>query len=88
MMRHPDDGDGLTAIFYCKDPGSQGVEMCDTFYRTDRGSWVVQGKRRGERVAAQLVGLADNETYVEVSGPTVDVFVRRYVEEHYGVDLR
>ncbi|MER7129290.1 hypothetical protein [Streptosporangium saharense] len=86
-MSLPDDGDDLRAVFYCKDPNSQGVDMCDTFYRTDRASWIVQGKRRGERVATQLVGLADDETFVEVSEPTVAAFVRHYVKEHHGVDL-
>ncbi|MFI0409104.1 hypothetical protein [Actinomadura sp. 3N508] len=48
---------------------------------------MVQGKRRGTEVATQLVALANDETFCEVSGSTMEHFVRRYVEEHYGVDL-
>jgi hypothetical protein len=61
--------------------------MCETFYTTDRNTWMVQGKQRGEGVAAQLVGLAHDETFCEVSDPTMDLFVRKYVKERYGVDL-
>ncbi|GAA2640641.1 hypothetical protein SMC26_44650 [Actinomadura fulvescens] len=81
------DGDDLTATFYSKDPESQGDVECDGFYATDRDSWIVQGKKRGPKVAAQLVALADDETFLEISGPTAEVFVRKYVRERYGIDL-
>jgi S-adenosyl methyltransferase len=52
---------------------------CATFYRTDRDSWIVQGKRRGPRVAAQLVAFGDDETFAEIPAPLVDLFVKKYV---------
>ncbi|WP_018655551.1 hypothetical protein [Actinomadura flavalba] len=87
MGRGNGEGDGPVVTFYCKDPGSQGDIECDTFYSTDRGSWVVQGKARGADVGAQLVALGDDEGFVEISGPAAAVFVRKYVREHYGIDL-
>ncbi|MQY06134.1 hypothetical protein [Actinomadura macrotermitis] len=63
------------------------VPACETFYATDRDSWVVQGKQRGAKVAAQLVALGNDETFCELSTRTVDHFVRKYVKERYGVDL-
>lgn len=73
--------------FYCKDPDSHGADECETFYSTDGDSWIAQGKRRGPKIAAQLVSLASDETFVEISGRTIDAFVRKYAKEHYGVDL-
>ncbi|MBC7277485.1 hypothetical protein [Nocardioides sp.] len=87
MDHIPGQGDDLIATFYIKDPDSTGSEGCETFYETDRRSWVVQGKSRGPQVAEQLVALADDETYLEVSGRTMDAFVRKYVKENHGVDL-
>ncbi|GAA2626978.1 hypothetical protein GCM10010411_75030 [Actinomadura fulvescens] len=77
----------MVVTFYIKDGTSQGDAQCETFYRTDRGSWVIQGKRRGDKVGAQLIGLAADETFCEMSDPTMDRFVRHYVRERYGVDL-
>lgn len=87
MGHTPSHDDNLTATFYIKDPDSGVGEDCETFYATDRGSWLVQGKRRGDTVASQLVNLADDETFLEVSNRTVDAFVRKYVKENHGVDL-
>jgi hypothetical protein len=87
MEQPQSQDDDLTATFYCKDPDSQGATDCETFYRTDRDSWLVQGKRRGPGVAAQLVSLADDETFLEISERTVDTFVRQYVKETRGIDL-
>jgi hypothetical protein len=86
-MQSPVAGDHIVVSFYVKDPDSSGDKMCETFYATDRNSWVVQGKRRGAKVAAQLVALGDDETFCEMSNRTVDHFVRKYVKERYGVDL-
>ncbi|MEV6864425.1 hypothetical protein AB0M44_25880 [Streptosporangium subroseum] len=83
---HHDDND-LTVTFFCKDPDSQGDVECDTFYSTDHDSWIVQGKRRGSKVAAQLVALAEDETFLELSGSTAEIFVRKYVKERHGIDL-
>ncbi|MFI6298870.1 hypothetical protein ACIBEJ_45285 [Nonomuraea sp. NPDC050790] len=87
MEQPRSDSDNLTATFFCKDPDSHGADDCETFYTTDRDSWIAQGKKRGSSVAAQLKGLADDETFIEISDRTVDAFVRRYVKERYGVDL-
>jgi hypothetical protein len=86
-MQSSDAGGELRAVFYCKDPGSVDTDDCPAFYQTDRYSWIVQGKRRGAAVAEQLRALADDETFVEIGGPLVDLFVRRYVKERYGTDL-
>ncbi|MER5643154.1 hypothetical protein [Streptosporangium sp. NPDC002524] len=86
-MQSYDDGDNLSLNFYCKDPNSNQDNECETFYRTDRGSWLVQVKKRGPRVGAQLIGLGEDETFGELSERTMNSFVRMYVREHYGVDL-
>ncbi len=86
-MQSPDAGDDLLATFYCKDPGSVDTDDCAAFYRTDRRTWIVQGMRRGAGVAAQLRALGDDETFVEIPEPLVELFVRRYVEERHGTDL-
>lgn len=86
-MQPPDAGDDVVVTFFAKDPDSQGDKQCETFYTTDRKSWLVQGKRRGVKVAAQLVGFAADETFCEISDPTMDHFVRAYVRERYGINL-
>ncbi|MBL7552801.1 hypothetical protein I6A60_33830 [Frankia sp. AgB1.9] len=73
--------------FYCKDPGSVDIDDCAAFYQTDRCSWIVQGKQRGDAVAAQLRALALDETFVEIPEPLVELLVHRYVKERYGTDL-
>lgn len=87
MEQHSGQDDNLAVTFYVKDPESTGSEGCETFYETDHDSWIVQGKIRGPKVAEQLTALADDETYLEVSGRTMDAFVRKYVKENHGVDL-
>ncbi|MEU6922150.1 MULTISPECIES: hypothetical protein [unclassified Streptomyces] len=87
MRQHGYIDDDVTATFFCTDPESQGGIECETFYETDRDSWIVQLKKRGPRVRDQLVALADDETFGEMSGRTMDVFVRKYVRERYGIDL-
>ncbi|MEU1733427.1 hypothetical protein [Streptosporangium sp. NPDC020145] len=77
----------ITVTFFCKDPDSKDEEDCPSLYRTNRGSWVVQGLRHGEDVAVQLRALKDDESFVEISEALVERFVRMYVKEHYGVDL-
>jgi hypothetical protein len=86
-MQSPDAGDDLLATFYCKDPSSVDTDDCAAFYHTDRRTWIVQGKRRGAKVAAQLRALGDDEMFVEIPEPLVELFVRRYVKERYGTDL-
>lgn len=44
-----------------------GKDGCPTLYETDRGTYVVQGKRVTDPEAiAGLVGLRDDEFYVEI----------------------
>lgn len=87
MGSEPSQQNDLIVTFYCKDPDSAGSRDCETFYETDRGSWIVQAKVRGDNVRDQLVSLAPDETFGEMSGRTVDTFVRKYAKERYGVDL-
>lgn len=87
MDHTPRQDDDLTLAFYCKDPNSQGDQLCETFYETDRGSWIVQAKVRGPEVREQLIGLAPDETFGEMSDRTVATFVKKYAKERYGVDL-
>lgn len=87
-MQTSKPADSLRLTFYCKDPASVPGEDCATFYRTSEGTWIVQGDRREEpRVVRQLVALKPSESSVEVPGPLIDLFVRIYAKEHYGIDL-
>ncbi|GAA2616055.1 hypothetical protein SMC26_09620 [Actinomadura fulvescens] len=79
--------DELRLSFYCKDPDSTTKQDCATFYRTNHGTWVVQGDRLGPETETQLIGLAEHETYVEVPGRLMESMVRQYVKENHGVDL-
>ncbi|MFE4518339.1 hypothetical protein ACFRMQ_29645 [Kitasatospora sp. NPDC056783] len=47
----------------------------------------MQLKKCGPKVRDQLIALAEDETFAEMSGRTMDVFVRKYVKERYGIDL-
>lgn len=87
MDHSPRQDDNLTATFYLKDPDSSGGDDCETFYETDRDSWIVQLKTRGAGVRDQLVSLAPDETFGEMSDRTVNAFVKKYAKERYGVDL-
>ncbi|MBB5083170.1 hypothetical protein HNR40_008673 [Nonomuraea endophytica] len=87
-MQTSNPADGLHLAFYCTDPDSVPGEDCATFYQTNRGTWIVQGDRREEPdVVTQLVALKPSESSVEVPGPLVDLLVRRYAKERYGIDL-
>ncbi|GAA4198809.1 hypothetical protein GCM10022252_49830 [Streptosporangium oxazolinicum] len=79
--------DDLAVTFYCKDPNSNFQNDCATFYRTNRGSWVVQGDSMAPEVAPKLTALADHETYLEIPDALANRFARMYVRERYGVDL-
>lgn len=87
MEHTPTQDDNLIATFYVKDPESAGANGCETFYQTNRDSWIVQGKRRGPQVGEQLVALAEDETYLELSDRTIDAFINMYVKEKHGIDL-
>lgn len=86
-MKTPGTRDDLRLTFYCKDPGSTTSEDCATFYRTNHGTWMVQGERQGANVTAQLRGFKPTETCVEIPAPLVDLLVQTYVKERYGIDL-
>jgi hypothetical protein len=86
-MQSAQDDSGMLVNFYCKRPDSDGSEDCASFYRTDRGSWIVQGDRRGEQVAAQLRALKPSETFLEIPENLVELFVRKYAEKRYGIHL-
>lgn len=76
----------MRLTFVCKDPDSQPGD-CPSFYRTDEGSWIVQGWRRDDQaIAAQLRDLKDDETFVEIPDGLVRLFVNLYVEEAHGAD--
>jgi hypothetical protein len=87
-MKTPDGVPLVRLSFYVKDPDSFQGQDCPTFYRTDRGTWVVQGDRRDEsEVVAQAQGFKAREGLLELPGDLVDLFARMYVKEKYGVDL-
>ena len=87
-MQSSNGGANVRLSLYCTDPDSVPGEDCATFYRTDRRTWLVQGDHRDEPdVAAQLVALKPGEIAAEVPNPLVDLFVRMYAKEFYGVDL-
>ncbi len=86
-MQSVDDDGSMVVTFYCKRPDSTAGKDCASFYQTNRDSWIVQGDRRGEHVAEQLQGLKPSETFLEVPESLVELFVRKYVEERYGINL-
>lgn len=54
-------------LTYLGKTGTSDVENCPALYATDRGTFVVQGKRVTDPEAiADLRNLADDEFYVEV----------------------
>ena len=87
MNSEPSQSNDLIITFYCKDPVSGADEDCETFYETNRGSWIVQAKTRGPEVREQLVALAPDETFGEMSDATINTFVKKYTKERYGIDL-
>lgn len=52
---------------------SSGSDGCPALYATDRGTYVVQGKYVHDQEAiADLVGLQDDEFYVEIPAALLD----------------
>jgi hypothetical protein len=86
-MQLPTSDDDLRLTFYIKDPASQGGDDCETFYRTNRRSWMLQAPQATSTALAQFVSLAPGEVGSEMSDGTMDAFVVKYVKECYGVDL-
>ncbi len=67
--------------FVCKDPASRTDDDCPAFYRTDKGTWVVQGwSMTGSEVRDQLRNLADNETYLEIPDGLVRLLAEKYMK--------
>ncbi|MFI0450677.1 hypothetical protein [Actinomadura sp. 6N118] len=87
MTQPPDSGAHRMLSFYCKDLNSSTGDDCATFYRTNVGTWIVQGDQQGEQVRAQLIALKPTETFCEIPENLVDQLVRMYAKERYGVDL-
>lgn len=74
----------MRLTFVCKDPESQPGD-CPSFYRTDEGSWIVQGWRRDDpEITAQLRNLKEDETFLEIPDRLVRLFVDTYVKEANG----
>ena len=70
----------MRLTFVCKTPDSRPVDDCPSFYRTDEGSWIVQGRRRDEpEIRAQLRYLKDDETFLEIPDSLVRRFLEMYV---------
>lgn len=66
----------MRLTFIGKDAGSQ-VDDCPALYRTDRGTWVVQGWNVTDPDAiADLRQLAPNETVVEVPESVLEHYIR------------
>lgn len=52
---------------------SSGSDGCPALYATDRGTYVVQGKLvHDDEAIADLVGLQDDEFYVEIPANLLD----------------
>jgi hypothetical protein len=62
--------------FVAKDPGSE-PHGSPTLYRTDRGSWVVQGWKVTEAHVLTAMNIPDGETCVEIPDRLVPFFDQR-----------
>ncbi|GAA4235996.1 hypothetical protein GCM10022254_44540 [Actinomadura meridiana] len=81
------DADAMMLSFYCG-PDSNTKETCPAVHRTDRGTWLWQGEVRDDpHTRSQLRKPSPTEAGVEVGDDLVDMFVRAYAKEKYGVDL-
>ena len=63
----------MELTFVAKDPGSE-PSGSPTLYRTDRGSWVVQGWVVSDPAALAAMGIPDGETCVEIPDRLVPFF--------------
>jgi hypothetical protein len=66
---------GVEITFVAKDPGSE-PSGSPTLYRTDRGSWVVQGLVVTDPDALAAMNIPDGETCVEIPDRLVPFFQR------------
>jgi hypothetical protein len=87
-VEHPRDDDPIMLSYYCG-PESETAETCPAVHRiTNRGAWLWQGELRDDpHVRSQLRKPSPTEVGVEVGDDLVDMFVRAYAKEKYGVDL-
>jgi len=63
----------MRLTFVGKDPNSNPTGS-PTVYRTDRGSWVVQGWRVTDTEALQQMAIPDHETCVEIPDRMIAFF--------------
>ncbi|MFF0862337.1 hypothetical protein ACFYUV_11335 [Nonomuraea sp. NPDC003560] len=63
----------MRLTFVAKDPDSNPTQS-PTLYRTDRGSWVVQGWVVTDPDALQLMNIPEGETAVEIPDRLVPFF--------------
>jgi hypothetical protein len=88
-MKPTGSADELRLTFYCKSDKSKSTDDCPSFYRVNHGGWVGQGEVRDDQeIRDQIQNLKDNEAYVWFPDDLMDKFVRMYVKEQYGIDLR
>ncbi|MCP2342960.1 hypothetical protein [Actinomadura rupiterrae] len=86
-MKPRGDDDPIVLSFYCG-PESETVDTCPAVHRTNRATWLWQGELRNDaQVRNQLRKPSPTEVGVEVGDDLVDMFVRAYAKEKYGVDL-
>jgi hypothetical protein len=63
----------MELTFVAKDPESE-PSGSPTLYRTDRGSWVVQGWVVGDPAALAAMGIPEGESCVEIPDRLVPFF--------------
>lgn len=66
----------MELTFVAKDPGSE-PSGSPTLYRTDRGSWVVQGWVVSDPAALAAMEIPDGESCVEIPDRLVPFFRRQ-----------
>jgi hypothetical protein len=71
--REPSEEIDVELTFVAKDPGSE-PSGSPTLYRTDRGSWVVQGWVVTDEKALAAMGIPAGETCVEIPDRLVPFF--------------
>jgi hypothetical protein len=67
--------------FIGKDPDSHPDE-CPSIYRTDRGSWVIQGWKVTDPAALASMDIPGHETAVEIPDRLVPLLVEAYGTDH------
>ncbi|GAA4571015.1 hypothetical protein [Planotetraspora kaengkrachanensis] len=65
----------MRITFIGKDPDSN-PNQCPSLYKTDRGSWLVQGWVVSDQETLQQMDIPENETVVEIPDRLVPLFFR------------